>query len=147
MGFVRESRAPVWRRLRHDRARRPHSPLIGTARRTRSRAAYCRHGSIGDGGGVTPLYELQKKFQDYVLSPQPGMEREIVSTPEADAKTRLEIYSDAYRLRLIEALATDYVAVKTLAGEEQFERLARAFIETHPSTYYNVRWFGESLAS
>jgi hypothetical protein len=75
------------------------------------------------------------------------MESEIVSTPEADAKTRLEIYSDAYRLRLIEALATDYVAVKTLAGEEQFERLAHAFIETHPSTYYNVRWFGESFAS
>lgn len=95
---------------------------------------------------MTTLYELQKKFQDYVLSPQPGMDREVIGTPNADATTRLEIYSDGYRLRLIEALATDYVALKALAGDEQFDRLARGFIESHPSTHYNVRWFGASFA-
>ncbi len=96
---------------------------------------------------MTTLYELQKKFQDYVLSPQPGMELEIIGTPDADATTRLEIYSDAYRLRLIEALATDYVALKALTGEEEFDRLARDFIASHPSTYFNVRWFGAPLAA
>ena len=54
---------------------------------------------------MTTLYELQKKFQDYVLSPKPGMDSEVIGTQNADAATRLEIYSDAYCLRLIEALA------------------------------------------
>lgn len=94
---------------------------------------------------TTPLCELQKKFQDYVLSPRPGMDGEVVGTPAADATTRLEIYSDAYRLRLIEALTGDYTAVKALAGEQQFDRIARAYIDAHPSKHYNVRWFGQSF--
>jgi hypothetical protein len=96
---------------------------------------------------VTTLYELQKKFQDYVLSPKPGMDSEVIGTQNAGAATRLEIYSDAYCLRLIEALAGDYPAVKALAGEEQFDRLARAYIRAHPSVHYNVRWFGQSFAA
>jgi hypothetical protein len=94
---------------------------------------------------MTGLAELQKKFQDYVLRPQPGMDEEVVGSDSASAATRLAIYADAYRLRLIEALATDYSAVKTLAGEAEFDYLARAYIDSHPSTYYNVRWFGGSF--
>lgn len=95
---------------------------------------------------MSGLHELQKKFQDYVLVPEPGMEDEVAGTANADAATRLEIYSDAYRLRLIEALAGDYETVKALAGEIEFDRLAREYIAAHPSTHYNVRWFGAAFA-
>ena len=91
---------------------------------------------------MTRLAELQKKLQHYVLHPHPGMDDDVIGSENASAQVRLEIYADAYRLRLIEALATDYSAVKALAGEAGFDRLARAYIDSHPSTYYNVRWFG-----
>ncbi len=92
------------------------------------------------------LSDLQKEFQNYVFKPGRSMEHEVVGTRRASAKTRLKIYSSAYRLRLLEALDTDYPALRALAGDEQFEKLAYAYIESHPSPYYNMRWYGGELA-
>ena len=92
------------------------------------------------------LSNLQKEFQNYVFKRDRRMEREVVGTRRASAKTRLGIYSGAYRLRLLEALDTDYPALRALAGDDEFEKLGYAFIESHPSPYYNMRWYGGELA-
>ncbi|HEY6281819.1 MAG TPA: DNA-binding domain-containing protein [Burkholderiales bacterium] len=92
------------------------------------------------------LSDLQKEFQDYVFKRDRHMEREVVGTRRASSKTRLGIYSSAYRLRLLEALDTDYPALRALAGDEHFEKLGYAYIESHPSPYYNMRWYGGELA-
>lgn len=92
------------------------------------------------------LDQLQREFQNYVLAAASGIETEIVGTERASAAIRLGIYSDAYRLRLIEALATDYPALHSLAGDDAFDKLCRAYIANHPSQVYNVRWFGVALA-
>jgi hypothetical protein len=72
------------------------------------------------------------------------MEQEIVSDA-LDARTRLAIYADAYRLRLLEALETDFVALRALLGAEEFEQLGRAYIDAHPSDHYSLRYFGRHL--
>jgi len=92
------------------------------------------------------LLNLQKEFQNYVFKRGERMEREVVGTRRASARTRLGIYSSAYRLRLLEALDTDYPALRSLAGDEQFEKLGYAYIASHPSPYYNMRWYGGELA-
>jgi len=92
------------------------------------------------------LSHLQKEFQNYVFKRGQRMEREVVGTRRASAKTRLGIYSSAYRLRLLEALDTDYPALRALAGDDEFEKLGYAYIESHPSPYYNMRWYGGELA-
>lgn len=92
------------------------------------------------------LDQLQREFQSYVLAAASGIEDEIVGTERASAAIRLGIYSDAYRLRLIEALATDYPALHTLAGDDAFDKLCRDYIAAHPSQVYNVRWFGAHLS-
>ncbi|MFI4922423.1 MAG: DUF2063 domain-containing protein [Burkholderiales bacterium] len=92
------------------------------------------------------LLNLQKEFQNYVFKRGERMEREVVSTRRAGAKTRLGVYSRAYRLRLLEALDTDYPALRALAGDDEFEKLGYGYIESHPSPYYNMRWYGDELA-
>ena len=92
------------------------------------------------------LSHLQKEFQNYVFKRGQRMEREVMGTRRASAKTRLGIYSSAYRLRLLEALDSDYPALRALAGDDEFEKLGYAYIESHPSPYYNMRWYGGELA-
>jgi hypothetical protein len=91
------------------------------------------------------LARLQYRFQTYLLSLTGPMEQEIVSDA-LDARTRLTIYADAYRLRLLEALETDFVALRALVGPEEFDRLGRAYIDAHPSDHYSLRYFGRHLS-
>jgi len=91
------------------------------------------------------LARLQSGFQDYLLRGGDGFAAEVAGDARADAATRLGIYHDAYRLRLLEALETDYVALRAHLGAEEFKRIGRAYIEAHPSDHYSLRWFGRHL--
>jgi hypothetical protein len=92
------------------------------------------------------LSRLQRDFQDYVYQGTERIHSRVLGTEKAGTEVRLEIYRDAYRLRLLECLENDYPALECLAGDQEWERLARAFIESHPSRYFNVRWYGDEMA-
>lgn len=94
---------------------------------------------------MNALPPLQRDFQCYVYSRDSRMTDQVVSTQRASAADRLEVYADAYRLRLLEVIANDFPGLKALAGEEKFERLGRTYIESHPSPHFNVRWYAEGL--
>lgn len=94
---------------------------------------------------MSHLAALQRAFQTHVLHADDAIEREITGTPLAPAAERLGIYSTAYRLRLLEALQTDYTALHAALGDEGFEQLCFAFIAASPSTYPNLRWFGANM--
>ncbi len=91
------------------------------------------------------LRELQRAVKAYVLAGEEPALGHVSAPPGADPRERLGIYAEAYRLRLIEALATDYPAVHTLVGDEVFDRLARAYIDAHPPEHFSVRWYGRRL--
>lgn len=93
-----------------------------------------------------PLADLQEQFQSYVLGAQPGIEAAVIGNDKGDARTRLDVYADAYRLRLLEVLGNDYEVLRLFLGAEKFERLGRAYIEAHPSDTASVRWFGRHLS-
>lgn len=92
------------------------------------------------------LRELQRAFHKAVLSGDEGMRARIVGTAKADAATRLNIYADAYRLRLLEVLESDYPGLHTMVGDEAMDEIGRAYIDAHPSQHPSVRWFGEHMA-
>lgn len=94
---------------------------------------------------MTELSRLQGAFQAYIRERDPAMLEHVVSTPGASAQQRLEIYAQAYRLRLLETLATDFPGLHTLLGDAQFEQLGRDYIDAHPSRHPSIRWFGEGL--
>lgn len=95
---------------------------------------------------MSALARLQDGFQHYLLTLEDGFAAEIIGTGRIDAATRLGIYADAYRLRLLEALETDFPGLLALVGAEEFDRLGRRYIDRHPSAHFSIRWFGRHLA-
>lgn len=58
----------------------------------------------------------------------------------------LHIYRHAYRTRLTDALRDNYPVLHQVLGDEEFDRLAAAFITARPSRQPSIRWFGAELA-
>jgi putative DNA-binding protein len=96
---------------------------------------------------MSSLDRLQQEFQRYVLDGSGTIEQEVVDTDKSPARVRMGVYADGYRVRLLGVLKTDYPGLRGLAGEEEFNRLAREYIEAHSSPYFNIRWYGDGLAA
>ena len=96
---------------------------------------------------MSRLRALQQDFQHYVLLPDGRMDNQVGASAQASAQERLGIYANAYRLRLLEALDTDFPGLHTLVGDEEFDRLGRAYIDAHPSQHFSLRWYGHQVAA
>jgi hypothetical protein len=95
----------------------------------------------------SPLAALQERFQSYVQRGDGDIGSLVVADAKADAGQRMDVYFHAYRLRLVEVLSTDYPAVAAVAGSEEFDRIARGYVDAHPSGHPSVRWFGRHFAA
>ncbi|MDH3712467.1 MAG: DNA-binding domain-containing protein [Gammaproteobacteria bacterium] len=95
---------------------------------------------------MSDLQRLQHAFAAYIRERDPQMLEHVVSTPAATAEQRLEIYAEAYRLRLLEVLGTDFPGLHGMLGDQQFEQLGRAYIDACPSRHASIRWYGGRLA-
>jgi len=58
---------------------------------------------------------------------------------------RLELYSQLYWYRVIEALRADCPGLVAVIGDVKFHRLARAYLSKHPSRSFTLRNLGSSL--
>lgn len=93
------------------------------------------------------LNQLQREFSRYVLGGDAElMTNQVISSPAAHAATRLDVYAQAYHLRLLEVLGNDLPGLRVLAGNEKFEQICLAYIHANPSTHYNVRWYGDAMS-
>jgi hypothetical protein len=95
---------------------------------------------------MNTLDALQNHFQCYILGADPTFIREIAGADDDYRRTRLGIYYNAYRLRLIAALETDYEVLKAFVGDSRFKELALAYVQAHPSQFRNLRWYGDTMA-
>jgi hypothetical protein len=73
--------------------------------------------------------------------------RVIVGDARLDALSRLGVYHDAYRARLVECLADDYPAVQYALGEEAFTAVCHAYIAAYPSRGPSLNPYGEKMAA
>jgi hypothetical protein len=95
---------------------------------------------------MSRLAQLQRALQARVVDGDTAIADAIDASAEIPAATRLEVYSDAYRLRLIEALQANYPLLAQVIGDHPFARLAQLYLAVHPSRHYSIRWFGHRLA-
>ena len=91
------------------------------------------------------LKEIQDAFTQHVMTNDQRIVEHVVGTKKASSELRLGIYDNAYRERLIEALANDYEMLEKLIGENNFRLMCTSYIEQYPSTYYSLRWFGKNF--
>lgn len=94
---------------------------------------------------MSALAGLQADFQAFLLDGHGRMLGRVAGTAKVSAERRLAIYYDAYRLRLLEALASNYPVLRAWLGEDQFEDIGIAYIAAHPSRHFSIRWFGHRL--
>ena len=95
---------------------------------------------------MSALARLQRDLQRHVLNGDVAVASAVNGTAAVPAATRLSVYSDAYRARLAEALEANMPHLRELLGAEEFGGVARRYIDTHPSQYASIRWFGDRLA-
>ena len=93
----------------------------------------------------TDLRALQLRFQEYLTDNSDEFIQDIVSTKEALAEHRLGAYYNAYRIRLIDCLATDFKGLQQTPGEEAFEYLILDYLQQYPSEHPSVRWAGKHM--
>jgi Putative DNA-binding domain len=93
------------------------------------------------------LAPLQQMFQDFIL----GQHDEAAILPHIAQRTglscaeRLSIYSNAYRIRLHDALSEAYDKTHRYLGDELFDAAANGYVEQNPSQWSNLRWYGASF--
>ena len=93
------------------------------------------------------LFELQQQFIRLLIDGDKQIQSRIIGTKKVPVETRLGIYADAYRFRLIDALADSYPSVHTLLGDDAFITMANLYIDQHPSQHFSIRWFGHQLST
>ena len=92
------------------------------------------------------LRRMQEDFQGYLLALDERMHPQVLGSAQVSAAERLAIYANAYRLRLLEALGTDYPGLHAVLGDADFDTVGRAYIAAHPSVNFSLRWFGDRLS-
>jgi hypothetical protein len=109
-----------------------------------------------------PLPRMQRWLQAVVA--HPGSVEEAVAGPAAASELapaaigelilpsrslapveRIGIYHGMYLLRMEEALATDYPALKHFLGDDGFLALVRDYVQAHPSRSYSLNRLGDAL--
>lgn len=69
----------------------------------------------------------------------------VVRGEQLDSFGRVQVYADAYFLRLREVLATDFPAVARILGDQRFDQMAREYLREYPSQDPSVRYLGRAM--
>ena len=91
------------------------------------------------------LRELQTRFIDYLTGDSTDMESIIKAESRTEQQARLDIYKNAYRIRLRQVIETDHEMLWTYLGDELFEQMVNGYISSHPSHYTSLRNFCDRL--
>ena len=95
---------------------------------------------------MSELVRIQSDFQDFVIAGGEVANQHIVGSATASVADRLDVYFQAYRLRLAEVLEIDYRGLRSLVDGPQFESIVANYIDAFPSSNPSVRWVGHGLA-
>ena len=99
--------------------------------------------------GALLLQDWQREMQACIVVPQRDRStlRAWLHAGSVDIDSQINVYADAYVLRLSEALRCNYPALHQALGDADFETMAQAYIDRHPSAHASIRWYGAALAS
>lgn len=92
------------------------------------------------------LQQLQTNFQQIVLKEECfGADWVSTSKQGLSSQSRLAIYHNAYRVRLIDVLRDTFEHTATYLGDEWFQGLASGFVQSHGSSRDNIGYYGQAF--
>lgn len=75
----------------------------------------------------------------------------IADTPPLDKLARLDIYAEAYFVRILESMKADFPITARLLGDHSFQKLIADYLKQHPSRLSNIgeigRFFSRFVAT
>jgi hypothetical protein len=86
-----------------------------------------------------------ESYAERYRSPEPSALATISSSAQLPADARLSIYAEAYFLRILEALETDFKRLRLVMGEEDFQQVVAEYLKAYPSTTFNIGEVGRKL--
>ena len=93
-----------------------------------------------------PLAGIQRGLANWLLHRDAGQAPRIVAADHDERMTRLHLYADGYRWRLVDVLGHDYPVLRASLGGDRFDGLAEAYLQAHPSRHPSVRHVGAGFA-
>ncbi len=89
---------------------------------------------------------FHEQFERYLKGEDTPITDSIIGDEKGNATERMNIYRDAYSLRLIDILYGDFPTIYEILGTDSFIEMAKQYLATYPSTSFTVRHFGQYLA-
>lgn len=93
------------------------------------------------------LAELQTLFQRAMIDGDIAVTGLLKPPPRDTPEIRLDVYRNAYVLRLIEFLENDFEKLRLFMGAQAFTQMARDYVLSHASDHPNARWYSRRLAA
>ena len=94
---------------------------------------------------MTELAGLQERFLAYVQHANEDIVSDIHASSDEERLRRLSIYYNAYRIRLRGSIEVDHPTLGIYLGDDGFEQMATAYIDSHPSEQTSLRHFCDHL--
>jgi len=91
------------------------------------------------------LAQIQRALQQHLLHGDAAINDLIAATAAVRKSVRLNIYANAYRVRIVEALSADFGVLHAYLGDAEFAAMVNAYIDRHPSRYFSLRNVGSDL--
>lgn len=100
------------------------------------------------------LKKLQAEFIEFlssanganeVLAERADIAQRVKAQGSVSNATRLNIYANAYRLRLVEAIDNDHPVLGGYLGDDLFDKMISGFLQENPSKTYSLRYFADAL--
>ena len=92
------------------------------------------------------LRELQINFQHSVFNVECKSADWISESARGlSSRDRLDIYHNAYRIRLIDVLLDTFEHTAIYLGDDWFNQLAADYVQLHHSTYTNIGLYGQEF--
>ena len=94
---------------------------------------------------VSELRKLQENFLEYLTESADTIIEDVVDQGNIDRKTRLDIYQNAYNVRLENCIETDHPILGLYLGDNLFRQMVTAYIRQYPSHCPSLRQFCDQL--
>lgn len=94
---------------------------------------------------MSDLARLQQQFVAFLRGKPSNFPTRISDQPPVATKLRLDIYQNAYRMRLRETIDNDHPVLGTYLGDDIYDNLVEQYIRLFPSKVKSLRYFCDGI--
>ncbi|MGB1296661.1 MAG: putative DNA-binding domain-containing protein [Psychrobium sp.] len=94
---------------------------------------------------MSDLARLQQQFVAFLQGQESQFPELIGDQPPVPTDVRLNIYHNAYRMRLRETIDNDHPILGKYLGDELYDLMVAKYIDTYPSKVKSLRYFCDAI--